>query len=240
MLFFLPSAFCFLPSPDREFLSNDRAFSELNEREAMTSQTRSKEEVVQEYRIQSIQEAAMRVIARKGMAAATMKEIADEAGIAKGTIYLYFHDRDDLVEKTFERAISQLHDSLALAIGAETTFEGRLRSIIRTKLGYFDQNREFFRLYSSLRFPEGSAQQQRRHRRNCGPQYQEHVDRLTRILTDAMDHGEIGRADPARLAVFLIEGINAIVIQRVTEEAPPPQEDDVEMITSTVMHGLAL
>jgi AcrR family transcriptional regulator len=207
----------------------------------MTTPIRSKEEVVQEYRIQSIQEAAMRVIARKGMSAATMKEIADEAGIAKGTIYLYFHDRDDLVEKTFERAISQLHDSLALAIEAETTFEARLRSIIRTQIGYFGRNREFFRLYSSLRFPEGSAQQQRRHRRNCGPQYQEHVDRLTAILTEAMERGEISAANPARrLAVFLIEGINAIVIQRVTEETAPPEEDDVEMITATVMHGLAL
>ena len=51
----------------------------------------------------------MRVIARKGMAAATMQEIADEAGVAKGTIYLYFRDRDELVEKTFETAMQQAH-----------------------------------------------------------------------------------------------------------------------------------
>jgi len=50
----------------------------------------------------------MRVIARKGMAAATVQEIADEAGVAKGTIYLYFRDRDELVERTFEGAISEL------------------------------------------------------------------------------------------------------------------------------------
>ena len=49
---------------------------------------KSKEDVVQEFRVQSIQEAAIRVISRKGMAAATMQEIAAEAGVAKGTIYL--------------------------------------------------------------------------------------------------------------------------------------------------------
>ena len=47
--------------------------------------SKSKDEVVSEFRIQSIQEAAMRVIARKGMSAATMADIASEAGIAKGT-----------------------------------------------------------------------------------------------------------------------------------------------------------
>ena len=40
---------------------------------------KSKEDVVQEFRVQSIQEAAIRVISRKGMASATMQEIAEEA-----------------------------------------------------------------------------------------------------------------------------------------------------------------
>ena len=69
---------------------------------------KSKEDVVQEFRVQSIQEAAIRVISRKGMASATMQEIAEEAGVAKGTIYLYFRDREELVEKTFETAMEKL------------------------------------------------------------------------------------------------------------------------------------
>ena len=77
---------------------------------------KSKEEIVQEFRVQSIQEAAIRVISRKGMAAATMQEIAEEAGVAKGTIYLYFRDREELVEKTFETAIGQLHGRLDAAL----------------------------------------------------------------------------------------------------------------------------
>jgi len=41
----------------------------------------------------------MRVIARKGMSPATMQEIADEAGVAKGTIYLYFTDKETLFQE---------------------------------------------------------------------------------------------------------------------------------------------
>ena len=91
---------------------------------------KSKEEVVQEFRIQSIQEATMRVIARKGMAAATMQEIAEEAGVAKGTIYLYFRDRDELVEKTFETAIGELHKRVDEALARGGTFEERFRNVI--------------------------------------------------------------------------------------------------------------
>src|SRR5215212_1222027 len=126
---------------------------------------KSKEEVVQEYRIASIQEATMRVIARKGMAAATMQEIAEEAGVAKGTIYLYFRDRDELVEKTFENAIMQLHARVDAALALDVPFEEKLRSMFGAVSSFFRENREFFRLYISMRFPEGSAQQQRRQKR---------------------------------------------------------------------------
>src|SRR5881628_2949246 len=112
---------------------------------------KSKEEVVQEFRVQSIQEAAMRVIARKGMAAATMQEIAEEAGVAKGTIYLYFRDRDELVEKTFDRAITELHKRIDAALEVDAPFEAKLRALLAAKFEFFRENREFFRLYMSLR-----------------------------------------------------------------------------------------
>src|SRR6476469_10467770 len=103
----------------------------------MTS--RSKEDVVAEFRVQSIQDAAMRVIARKGMAAATMQEIAEEAGVAKGTIYLYFRDREELVEKTFETAIGELHKRLDAALGGDGTFEERLRAVMTAQLAFFNE-----------------------------------------------------------------------------------------------------
>src|SRR6266550_2566000 len=122
---------------------------------------RSKEDVVQEFRIQSIQDAAMRVISRKGMAAATMQEIADEAKIAKGRIYLYFRDRVELVEKTLDRAITELNTRIDAALKENATFEEKLRAQIAAKLAFFSENAEFFRLYLSLRLPEGTPQQQR-------------------------------------------------------------------------------
>ncbi|HET8796969.1 MAG TPA: TetR/AcrR family transcriptional regulator, partial [Thermoanaerobaculia bacterium] len=108
---------------------------------------RSKEEVVQEFRIRSIQEAAIRVISRKGMSAATMQEIAEEAGVAKGTIYLYFRDRDELVEKTFESAMAQLMIQIDQALEADTPFDQKIRAVMSAKISFFAKNREFFRLY---------------------------------------------------------------------------------------------
>src|SRR5256714_1621123 len=197
----------------------------------MTS--KSKEEVVQEFRIHSIRDAAMRVIARKGMAAATMQEIADEAGVAKGTIYLYFRDRDELVEKTFESSMAELHARVEAALEKEGTFEEKLRAVLAAQITFFQANREFFRLYMSLRYPEGNAQQQRRQKRHCQPQYRSRVERISGVLQEAMDRGEIRRMDSMRLALFIIEGSSAVIIERVLDEAPPTEGADIELIAGT-------
>lgn len=199
---------------------------------------RSKEEVVQEYRIQSIQDAAMRVIARKGMAAATMQEIAEEAGVAKGTIYLYFRDRDELVERTFETAITQLLARIEEAMDRAGTFEEKLRAAMTAKFAFFRENREFFRLYITLRVPEGNPQQQRRQKRTCQTQYSDALNRLSSMMAEAMDRGEIRRLDPHRLALFIVEGSNAIVVERVMEENGPSEEADVAFVTEMIMGGI--
>jgi len=199
---------------------------------------KSKEEVVQEYRIRSIQEATMRVIARKGMSAATMQEIADEAGVAKGTIYLYFRDRDELVEKTFETAMAQLGERIDASLVKELSFEEKIREMIAVRLAFFRENREFFRLYLSLRMPEGTPQQQRRHKRTCHPQYRTRVQNFAEVLKEAMERGEIRHAEPYRLALFIIEGSTAIILERLNEEWSPTEEADVDFVVRLILDGV--
>ncbi|HVG23745.1 MAG TPA: helix-turn-helix domain-containing protein [Thermoanaerobaculia bacterium] len=199
---------------------------------------KSKEEVVQEFRVQTIQDATMRVIARKGMAAATIQEIADEAGVAKGTIYLYFRDREELVEKTFESAMSQLLEKVDAAIASNDTFEGKIRAIMTAKLAFFSANREFFRLYLSLRMPEGPASTQRRQRQHCQPRYRTRTQQFADVLQQAMDRGEIRKVDPYRTALFIMEGSTAIILERLGEASSPSEQEEVDFMTSFVLDGV--
>ena len=59
----------------------------------------------------------MRVIARKGMSAATMQDIAEEAGVAKGTIYLYFRDKETLFQELVRTMLTPLVGTIE-ALGA--------------------------------------------------------------------------------------------------------------------------
>ena len=180
----------------------------------------------------------MRVIARKGMAAATMQEIAEEAGVAKGTIYLYFRDRDELVEKTFDSAMQRLARETDETLERDLPFEEKIRAVVAAQLAYFSANCEFFRLYLSMRLPEGTSDRQRRQKATCAPRYRTRVDRLANVLEEAMNRGEIRRGDPLRMALFIIEGTTAILTERLTEESSPSDTSDVDLIVGMIVDGV--
>jgi TetR/AcrR family transcriptional regulator, fatty acid metabolism regulator protein len=63
-----------------------------------------------------ILDAAEHVFARHGFFAARVSAIAKEAGVADGTIYLYFRNKDDLLICLFERRMEQVNSLLTAAI----------------------------------------------------------------------------------------------------------------------------
>ena len=75
--------------------------------------------------------AALDVFAQKGFAAARLDEIARRAGVSKGTLYLYFKDKEDLfravVRDTVAPNIEVIRASLA---GAEMTFTDVIRQFL--------------------------------------------------------------------------------------------------------------
>jgi len=84
-----------------------------------------------EARPQEILEAALMVFAEKGYAAARMDDIAARAGVTKGTIYLYF-DNKEAVFKTLVR--DSIGDTFARVVEAAERFEGSASDLLRLML----------------------------------------------------------------------------------------------------------
>jgi hypothetical protein len=53
-----------------------------------------------------------------------------------------------------------------------------------------------------------------------------------------MDQGQIRVADPYKLALFIIEGTTAVILNRLGEEASPHEDADVDLITGLVLDGI--
>jgi AcrR family transcriptional regulator len=193
---------------------------------------RTKEEVIEEFRCASIQEAAMSVIARKGVADATMQDIAEEAGIAKGTLYVYFRDRDELLTRTAGHAYDRLITELDVAFNAPGTLEERLTAAVLRQLQFFDVHRELFRAYIALSQRDGALR-----KRKVGA-YGSYLQRLETVFTEAKARGEIRDLDAHEIAAMYADCVRGVVIRRLEEKSKTPREQQAAKVVSMMLRGI--
>lgn len=194
-----------------------------------------KHAVVERFRRDSILDAARHVIARKGRGGASMQAIADEAGVAKGTLYLYFRDRDDLLQHTGDLVFDELLVRLKAVLDQPRPLPESLHDLVRTKLEFFDENQDFLRVYMALRHA-GDAAASRRRRRQA-PQYAHYLEMLTRYLGAATVRGEMKSFDPERVALFFAEGVSAILLYRL-DGPERPRVEEADWIVDLLLNGL--
>ena len=89
-----------------------------------------------------ILDAAVKVFAGRGFHSATIAGIAREAGVADGTIYLYFKGKDDLLLKLFDEKMNTLLAEARAAVAAEKTAPARLRRFITLHFSLVEKNPE--------------------------------------------------------------------------------------------------
>jgi len=87
-----------------------------------------------------IMDAAIKVFAERGFHTATVAEIARAAGVADGTIYLYFKSKDDLLLRLFDEKMSVLLLEMRSALALVSASPDKLRTFIKLHLSLVERN----------------------------------------------------------------------------------------------------
>lgn len=193
----------------------------------MTPPPRTKAEVVQEFRCQAILEAVGQVVAERGVEGATIEAIAEAAGIAKGTVYLYFKNRQDLVNQAVEHAFEELGQRIRSTIRGERPFRVELADMVATTCGFFDHNRHVFRLY--MRTSEGPNPER----------YNAHLAMLAEWIRGAIARGEARAGDAELLAQVVADSVSGLSKRRLFDNRRPLAED-VATLVGVLLDGFAV
>jgi TetR/AcrR family fatty acid metabolism transcriptional regulator len=94
------------------------------------------------HKYHQILEAAVKVFARQGFHQSTVAEIAKEAGVADGTIYLYFKNKDDILVQFFSYRAKQVFESFREVVDRAPTSLDKLRNVVRRHLAEFQRDRD--------------------------------------------------------------------------------------------------
>ncbi len=108
----------------------------------------------------SILQGAGAVFARLGFYKATISQIAQEAGVADGTIYLYFKNKDDILYQYIQFKTSAFFEKMRSAVDGAEGAEQKLRNLIRCHLEEFQNDRNMAVIFQSeVRYLRNNALQ---------------------------------------------------------------------------------
>jgi AcrR family transcriptional regulator len=130
-------------SPDqRRIIKSPVEPMEALSRGSVMDKALSSETSPAEMRRARILEAAAAVLGEKGYERATMREIATRAGIAPGTIYLYFRNKRELLLAIADTLIThQVDQTLTDAMSQDA--EGYIAAILRNRIRFARENQAF-------------------------------------------------------------------------------------------------
>lgn len=134
-------------------------------------------------------EAALKVFAKNGFYNSKVSEIARAAGVADGTIYLYFQNKDDILISLFEEEMQRVLDQVHVAIGQEADPAKKLERFAIAHLSLVEQNQEMAEIIQvevrqSSKFMRGYA----------NVKFQEYLNLISSIIKEGQAQG-IFRAD---------------------------------------------
>jgi len=194
----------------------------------------TKRQVVSAFRRSEILRAARGVFARKGFVRGIIDEIAKEAGVAKGTVYLYFHSKREIYRAVLHCDMESLNRTTLENVDAETGLQKKIRAFVVTRIEKSEVNRDFFKIMDS---DSGSLAFTRSQYHNYlrGP-----VEHMKAAIEVAVRNGEVRPVNVNRTAWAITDLTRGTIQRRLSSTESIPVDEDVDFIVNFVWATLQL
>lgn len=153
---------------------------------------------------------ARSVFADNGFHRATVDQIAQRAEVAKGTIYLYFENKEAILAELVLQALAELHDQLKAANEARSLLhpDGRLRAMAEAYLTFSQRSPDYFRLLTVFDGDHLVADLSPARRGLILDASNQTLDIVTQAIADGMALGVYAAGDARQSAAILWAGLS--------------------------------
>ena len=144
--------------------------------------------------------AALKLFAHEPYQAVTMDRVAEAAGVAKGTLYLYFPSKDALYLGVLSDGLDTAYRTYQSSADPRLPVAERLRRSIEVMVEFYDQRRDFLQFFATVEPRLAEARN-----RIIEASRERGFNFCASLIEEGIRTGVFTRIDP-RLATFTIQG----------------------------------
>lgn len=155
----------------------------------------------------AILDATDRLLARFGYRKMTVEDIAVEAGIGKGTIYLHFSSKEEVVLSHIDRIVDRLKERLMEIAHSDAPAAERIRLMLLTRVLFrFDSIQHYTQSLNDLLAALRPGLLKRR-----GQYFEAEAQIFASVLSDGIRSGELSFEDEHATAHALLQATNGLL-----------------------------
>lgn len=152
--------------------------------------------------------AAVKVFAKNGFYATRVADVARAAGVADGTIYLYFTSKEDLLVSLFEDRVERLLSYTRKELPKLPTAQARVRRVIELQLGLLEGERELAEVMTVI-----LRQSTKLLKEYAAPKFQSYLDVIAKVVEAGQSAGEFRKdASPHLVARVIFGALDGIAL----------------------------
>ena len=189
-----------------------------------------------ELRRDSILRAARCVFAREGYSDTVVDHIADQAGIGKGTLYLYFRSKEDIYMATLLEDARRLNAATRERMQEVDSWQKQLRAYVTVRMEHLETNQDFLRIYLA----EFRGMMMRNARIHCDL-YQvmrESEGLLAQAFAAAIARHEIRNVDPELAAMTVVDLTRGLMERRLLGSSCGSNRNEIEFALDLLCRSL--
>jgi AcrR family transcriptional regulator len=190
---------------------------------------------VTERKRDAILDAARTVFSREGYAATSVDDVAAEAGIAKGTVYLYFKSKEELYLAALARDIRVFTGKAREEMESVPVFREKIEAFLRVRLDYCKAHEEFLRIYlseyGSMCVTTSISKELRRLQRK-------NMRYVASVVQKAIDRREIRKVSAPALAATLFDMARGLIERRLLGWKEFQVRGEIEFATDLLWQGI--
>jgi TetR/AcrR family transcriptional regulator, repressor for uid operon len=185
-------------------------------------------------------QAAMQVFSKEGVAKAKMIDIAQAAGIGKGTIYEYFRSKEEIFNNAFNAMFGEMDILLNTALQEAEDPKQKLEIIIAITLDYHKKDGGEFAGVMMDFWAEGirTKNEDVLNTINLKQIYKQYRSMISQIVIEGIEKGYFKQVDTTAFAAITIAALDGLFLQIIMEPQIINIEKVKETFTETLLAGL--
>lgn len=192
----------------------------------------TRKQVLTSLRRAEIIEAALKVFARKGFHQARTEDVAAQAHIAKGTLYLYFPSKDAIYDAALQHAIDQLAELSDKRVAEAKTAPDRIAAWIHARLDFWYARGDMYHMILTVG-------RETRHRKQTATLLRSSHSSFVQILQDAVDAGDLPQRDLRSIGWLVMDTIRGSIERRILNLCERDLSRETTIIVDMVLRYFA-